>query len=117
MAFRRLEEGLCTCFYDWELCTMAPPQRDLAELLCFTLGTNVTGGRVRELVELHRTLLSQRTRQTIDATDWMQGFRLALADFALRRLSMYTMLHSYVRQRFLPRVMRTWQALDQVMRS
>ena len=95
---------------------MAPPQRDLAELLCFTLGATSSVERVRHYVELHRRQLSQNTGRVIDAEIWNQGFRLALADLMLRRLTMYTMLHSYVRQTYLPRVMRCWQALDRALR-
>jgi thioester reductase-like protein len=115
MAFRRTAAGLRTCLYDWELCTLAAPQRDLAELLCFTLEPAGAANRVAYYVDLHRHEISCNTGHPIDSRRWMEGFRLALGEFMLRRLSMYTMLHSCVRQPFLPRVMRTWMAIEQAI--
>jgi len=116
IAFRRGGHGISTCLYDWELCAIAPPQRDLAELLCFVLSKESADNEVRRYVELHRAQLSRQLQAVIDEHDWLEGFRLALADLMLRRLSMYTMLHSYVRQNFLPRVVQSWQMLDQAVR-
>ena len=112
MAFGRDEHGLVTYLYDWELCALAPPQRDLAELLCFTLDAQDIDTHWLGYVELHRSELARRSGCAIDPQAWRAGFRLALADFMLRRLSLYMMLHTHVRQRFLPRVVRCWDALD-----
>ena len=115
MAFRVTDAGLSLCLYDWELATIAPPQRDLAELLCFTLATLESAAGAGHYVELHRQHLSRLSGAAIDVNSWNRGFRLALADLMVRRLSMYTMLHSCSRQSFLPRVLRTWQILDRVI--
>jgi hypothetical protein len=115
MAFKHNALGLSTCLYDWELCTVAPPQRDLAEFLSFTLDARDAADHARRYVELHRRELSQNTGQMIDVEQWNEGFRLALADLMLRRLPLYMMLHSHVRQTFLPRVIRSWQALDRAV--
>jgi thioester reductase-like protein len=112
MAFRRLGENLRTCWYDWELCAWAPPQRDLAELLCFTLDIDAGPKRARKYIELHRRELSSQLGRDIETHAWIEGFRLALAEMMVRRLTLYTLLHSSVRQSFLPRVVRTWQALE-----
>jgi len=112
MAFRRNAHELVTYLYDWELCVFAPPQRDVAELLCFTLPAQDVDANWRGYVELHRSELARRTGCTIEPGSWQEGFRLALADLMLRRLSLYMMLHARVRQRFLPRVVRCWHALD-----
>jgi len=115
MAFKQHARELSTCLYDWELCTLAPPQRDLAELLCFTLRIDNVVEQAPYYIELHRRELSKNIGRALDVESWNQGFRLALADVMLRRLSLYAMLHSLVRQTFLPRVVKCWQALDRAM--
>lgn len=117
MAFRQTPQGPSMCLYDWELCTVAPPQRDLAELLCFTIGADGADARAHRYVELHRSELARNSGRPIDPDCWRSGFRFALADVMVRRLLMYTMLHSYVKQTFLPRVMRSWRALDLAMQE
>jgi hydroxymethylglutaryl-CoA reductase (NADPH) len=112
MAFRLASREAATCLYDWELCSIAPAQRDLAEFLCFTLGSDISADEARRYIDLHRRELSAQSGRTIDARVWLEGFRLALADFMLRRISVYAMLHGYVRQNYLPRVVRSWQNLD-----
>ena len=116
LAFRRRGAELQTCLYDWELCTRAPPQRDLAELLCFTLDAARASEKVYDYVDQHRRAVCEHSGTRIDARLWLDGFRLSLAEFMLRRLLMYSMLHAYVRQPYLPRVMRTWLALDEALR-
>jgi thioester reductase-like protein len=115
MAFKHNARALSTCLYDWELCTLAPPQRDLAELLCFTLRIDNVVEQAPYYIELHRRELSKNIGRALDVEAWNDGFRLALADVMLRRLSLYAMLHSLVRQSFLPRVVKCWQALDHAM--
>jgi thioester reductase-like protein len=117
MAFRRVDGNLRTCWYDWELCAWAPPQRDLAELLCFTLDVNAAPERVHNYIELHRRELSLQSGCDIEMRSWITGFRLALAELMVRRLTLYTLLHSSVRQSFLPRVVRTWQAIEHGLSS
>jgi thioester reductase-like protein len=112
MAFRRIDGNLRTCWYDWELCTWAPPQRDLAELLCFTLDIDGAPVRVHNYIELHRRELSLQSGCDIEPRSWIEGFRLALAELMVRRLTLYTLLHSSVRQSYLPRVVRTWQVIE-----
>jgi hypothetical protein len=115
LAFRRSGHALRTCLYDWELCAIAAPQRDLAELLCFTLPAADAAAQGPAFLELHRTELEREAGCVIDPESWQEGFRLALADFMLRRLSPYGMLHVHMRQSYLPRVVRCWQALDDAM--
>ena len=112
LAFRRSGHALRTCLYDWELCAIAPPQRDLAELLCFTVPAAEAATRGPGFLALHRMELERETGRVIDPESWQEGFRLALAEFMLRRLSLYGMLHMHVPQGYLPRVVRCWQALD-----
>ncbi len=112
MAFRREGGNLRTCWYDWELCAWAPPQRDLAELLCFTLSAEDARDQSVRYVELHRQQLSAILGREVDSHSWAEGFQLALAELMVRRLALYTLLHHSVRQSFLPRVVQTWKALS-----
>jgi thioester reductase-like protein len=112
MAFRRKDQCLNACWFDWELCALAPPQRDLAELLCFTLNAVDAQEQSRKYVELHRQQLSACVGCDIDPDSWNEGFQLALAELMLRRLTFYTLLHCSIRQSFLPRVLKNWSAMS-----
>jgi thioester reductase-like protein len=101
------------CAYDWELARIGVPQRDLAELLCFVHPAGVSRATVAYWVERSRQLLQSQTGHSIDAEDWDRGFRASLCDLLVDRLAMYAMVSRFRPQRFLPRVVRTWQTLNQ----
>ncbi|MCC2637949.1 MAG: peedicted hydroxymethylglutaryl-CoA reductase, partial [Moraxellaceae bacterium] len=54
IAFRRQGGELQLCAYDWELATLHLPQRDLVELLAFTLHDPVDPAEIDHYLELHR---------------------------------------------------------------
>ncbi|HSE16325.1 MAG TPA: thioester reductase domain-containing protein [Pyrinomonadaceae bacterium] len=110
---RGLRDELRLCAYDWELATIGAPQRDLAEFLCFALAPETAADEAPAWVQRYRGLLEEQTATTIDAIEWEAGFRAALCDFLVDRLAMYTMIHRFRPQAFLPRVVRTWLALHQ----
>src|SRR5262245_11190986 len=112
-ALRGTPEAPTLCAYDWELATLAVPQRDLAELCCFVLGTALSRLDVIDLVELHRAKLQESAGQPIDSETWRLGFRLSLQDLLVTRFPMYVLGHRVQPQRFLPRILRTWQTLDE----
>jgi thioester reductase-like protein len=112
LALRGSEARPVLCAYDWELATLGVPQHDLAELLCFVLGPELRAPDVVRLVEGHRTALQAAAGLPVDAAAWWRGFRLSLHDLLLNRLSMYALANRVRPQRFLPRVLQTWQALD-----
>lgn len=109
MAFR--PDGTL-CVFDWELARRGLPQRDLAELLCFTLGDDVDAQMLDGWLTMHREQLQEHTLCAIDPVTWREGFRLALSDFMLTRLTAYTMLDYVYPQPFLKRVVSTWARLD-----
>ena len=102
------------CAYDWELATIGAPQRDLAEFLCFVLPADTTLEGVAPWIDRHRTELERQHRNAIDRTVWLEGFRSALYDLLINRLSMYAVVHRVRSQVFLPRVLRTWRTLYQM---
>jgi thioester reductase-like protein len=115
LVLRGSPERPTLCAYDWELATLGPPQRDLAELLCFTLGPAPRRTDVVRLVEVHRAALAAAAGRAIDAAGWWLGLRLALGDLLVSRLSMYALVNRVRPQRFLPRVLQAWQALDDLI--
>lgn len=90
--------------WDWELATVHVAQRDLVELLVYTLRPDVDDNRVLELVEHHRRAVSEVAGAEIDKAVWRRGAELALWDFGLRRLSVYLLVHSEHRLSFIDRV-------------
>jgi hypothetical protein len=106
-----LRPGPVLCAYDWELATWGVPQHDLAQLLCFVLPFDCARETLRHYIDLHRHALEEATGHRLDAVDWRRGFGLALADLLINRWAMYTLIHAIRPQRFLPRVMQTWQTL------
>jgi len=99
------------CAYDWELATIGPPQRDLAEFLCFVLAPDIPDNDARYWVQHYRNLLEEQIGTAIDPFEWGAGFRAALCDLLIDRLAMYAMINRFRPQTFLPRVVRTWLAL------
>jgi thioester reductase-like protein len=114
ICFRPTENGPRLVAYDWELATLQAPQHDLAELLCFVLNEKTSGAELDALVELHRSALQEEKDQALDAAAWRRGFDLSLADLMVNRLPMYALVDRFRRQKFLPRVVATWQHLDRL---
>lgn len=103
-------ERLRLCAYDWELATLGAPQRDLAEFLCFVL-TDRTAADAGYWIERHRAALERESGMALDGARWTHGFRSALYDVLINRLSMYAVVHRVRRQSFLPRVVHAWKRL------
>ncbi len=99
--------GLSLVAYDWELTTIHVPQRDLIELLAYVLPPDVGADRVRALSHHHRMVIEKHAEVSVDPTLWDRGFELALADFLIRRLSLYLMVHTVHRLSFIERVVAT----------
>lgn len=93
--------------YDWELTTVHIPQRDLVELLAYVLPPDVPANRVHALSEHHRRVVQAHSDIAVDPALWSRGFELALADFLVRRLSLYLMVHTVHRLSFIERVVAT----------
>jgi hypothetical protein len=87
IAIRRTGDGFRLAAYDWELATLGAPQRDLAELLSFTLPSDAAPETVDACVERHRRALEHHAGVRLPADLWREGFRGALADLLIRRLA------------------------------
>ncbi len=102
------------CIYDWELAALAPPQRDLAELLAFVLGQDAAPEEVEAYVELHRRALSEAVDQEIDGVQWRRGYHLALLDLTVNRFGLYLMAHTFRHYGFMERTVATLRRLREI---
>ena len=97
--------------FDWELAAVDVPQHDLAELLCFVLPADCDAVTLARLLESHRQALQKAHGHPVDRRQWLQGFRLSLRYLLISRLPLYTLMHRFKPQAFLPQVIRNWQRL------
>jgi NADP-dependent 3-hydroxy-3-methylglutaryl-CoA reductase len=111
VAFRRQDGELTLCAYDWELATLHLPQRDLVELLAFTLHDPIDPAEIDHYLELHRSELEKHSGKAIDAAEWRYGYKLALRDLLVNRMPMYMMAHTFRHYAFMERTYRTFRAL------
>jgi len=96
------------CAFDWELATIGPPQHDLAELLCFVSNERMDTTVLERLVDGHRRELELASGVPVDREAWWEGFSLSLQHLLINRLPMYTVIHRFKRQPYLPGVIRNW---------
>jgi NADP-dependent 3-hydroxy-3-methylglutaryl-CoA reductase len=97
--------------FDWELATLHVPQRDLAELMAFVMSPNVDAQTIAHHVETHRQALEVASGTELDPVVWRRGYRLALRDFLLSRLSLFIVAHAERSYAFLHRVVPTVRRL------
>jgi hypothetical protein len=107
------------CVFDWELAAFGPPQRDLAEFLCFVADDRLCDEdrALAAIVEQHRVALSTAARVDLDARAYRVGFALGLHHFLISRLPMYALIDHFKPQSFLPRVVRNAGRLYEVSRA
>lgn len=117
LAFRNnsLEPQLVA--FDWELATIGIAQRDLAELLAFTLSHDVTYEELNSYVEFHRRSIEALTGRGVDRDQWVRGFELALLDFILQRLPIYVIAQSFKKVPFLKPSYRVARHLLEMIRK
>ena len=106
VALRRDSIGLRLSAFDWELATIGAPQRDLAEFLSFVLPTGRVARTIARWVERYRSLLAAESGVAFPREEWEAGFRAALCELLVDRLSFYAMIDRVRPQAFLSRVVR-----------
>ena len=111
IAFRRNQDGLRLCAYDWELATLHLPQHDLAELLAFTLDGELEPEKLEHWIELHRSELERHSGKPIDPAMWRTGYQLSVFDLLVNRMPMYLMAHTFRHYRFMERVQNNFRHL------
>jgi thioester reductase-like protein len=101
LAFRRAGGGLTVVAYDWELATLAVPQRDLVELLAF-----VDPPDPERWVEHHRVALERAAGARLDADTWRADTHRARLAFFVTRLAAYSVVDRVRPQAHLARTVR-----------
>ena len=114
VALRPTAEGPQLCAYDWELATLHLPQRDFAEFLSFVLSPNATEAEVDHYVGVHRRALEEAAGVTISEEDSRFAYRRGLQDFAITRLAMYMMAHTFRHYGFMERLAKTTRSLIRI---
>jgi hypothetical protein len=64
------------------------------------------------LIDRHAARFAAATGEPAGPAAWRASFGAALAELLIDRLSVYATVHRVKPQRFLPRIMRTWTALN-----
>lgn len=108
LVLRRIAGVPTLCAFDWELAMLGLPQQDLAEFLCFVAPDAMPAVEVDRHVEAHRRSLELAAGVPIDPDAWRRGFGLSLRHLLVNRLPMYTVIHRFKPQPYLPRVVRNW---------
>lgn len=111
VAMRYDAGGYRLCAYDWELATIGPPQRDAIELLAFVLPSDVSRDDLDRHIDQHRLAFTGAGGYAVSPEIWRAGVQATLAELLINRLAFYAMIHRVRPQAFLPRVIRTWTRL------
>ncbi|MFC8208796.1 phosphotransferase [[Kitasatospora] papulosa] len=96
--------------YDWELATIDLPQRDVVELLAFTLDADATAADVDRFLAVHVRAVAEVSPMAatlVASCDWRHGYRLALREFLMTRMALYAAGHTQREFDFLPEVVMT----------
>ncbi len=91
--------------YDWELAMVDLPQRDLVELLTFTLRPGLERAAVDSLIERHRAHLG------VDRDAWWEGFRIALRLEAINRVPYQWLFATAIELGYIKRITAAVQRL------
>jgi hydroxymethylglutaryl-CoA reductase (NADPH) len=105
--FRPLAGRPTLVVYDWEMALVDVPQRDLVELLVFTLSDAATRPEVDAHVERHRARLEKAAGTSIDRDEWFEGFRCELYLEAINRVPLQWLFHSRFPSGYAVRIGRT----------
>lgn len=112
-ALRRGDVRRRLCIFDWELAAIGPPQRDLAELLCFSWNDAMRTDDLNRILERARRALIRSSGKDVDPYEWRQGFAVALLCIFMTRLPMYVLVSRLTPVDFLVNAVRNWLRLYQ----
>ncbi|MCX7621354.1 MAG: hypothetical protein N2037_10990 [Acidimicrobiales bacterium] len=93
--------------YDWELTIVDVPQRDLAEMLTFTMLPGTPRSEVDELVDHHRWTVEKTSGITIDRELWFEIFRVELKLEAINRVGLQLLFATELGLPYVPRIYAT----------
>jgi len=93
--------------YDWELAMADVAQRDLVEMLTFSLMPDVDRVTADAHVEAHRRALEASLGAPIDVDEWLEGFRCMVRYEAISRIGMQLLFATQLDLPYVPRVSAT----------
>lgn len=93
--------------YDWELVCYNVPQRDLVELLSFTLHPDLRLQELMHYIEHHYNRFREETFLDIDFNDWVSDFITVGYEYLYTRGAFYLAGHKVAHYPFAVRVCRT----------
>jgi thiamine kinase-like enzyme len=103
LAFRK-RDPIQVLAFDWELATIGAPQRDAIELLSFIIHEGHTDEQIRTWLLEHRAHVQKSSVQALSEEDWLLRAEYALYDFAIHRLSMYSVPAEFGRANYVEKV-------------
>lgn len=115
LGFRRSDQALRLVAYDWELATVHIPQRDVVELLAFTLPEDFSPGTMHFFLELHRTQNQTRSGLQLSQKQWLRGCEIAVLDLLLQRLPIYGIALSFRQLGFLKPAYQTARRMFKIL--
>jgi NADP-dependent 3-hydroxy-3-methylglutaryl-CoA reductase len=115
IAFRKTDEGLRLCAYDWELATIHLPQHDICELLAFVLSPKTNREELLHYSEYQRKALEKACGISINQSDWWQGFRSCVWDLMVNRFALYVLAHSVKDYKFMLRLLATAKQMIEII--
>lgn len=99
--------------YDWELVTINFPQRDIVELLSFTLNPDFTRKSLNEIINHHYKLQEDR----YEYYEYINAFKYSLKEYMVTRVMFYLTGNIMVDYGFAERVLKTSARMLQYISS
>jgi hydroxymethylglutaryl-CoA reductase (NADPH) len=95
------------CIYDWELATYGIPQRDIFELLAFTLKPNFEWFDLEDLLKHHFEMVQSINNDDYNWADYLYDFTLGGQAFLISRVNFYLTGSILMNYPFIERVFKT----------
>ena len=95
------------CIYDWELATYGIPQRDIFELLAFTLTPNFESSDAIAVLKYHFKQAQSLNNQDYSWSDYLYDFKLGGQAFLVSRVNFYLTGSILMNYPFIERVFAT----------
>jgi hypothetical protein len=92
--------------FDWECASIQLPQRDLVEILSYTIGEGTTDADIARYLEAARLQLAESARTAVDPREWLEGCRYSIRDFHVNRMACQLVLHITLNRPDIERVFR-----------
>jgi len=91
------------CIYDWELCTIAIPHRDIIEFLSFVLPEDFSKHQLFDYLQFHFELHADKQ---ITWNDWKKGYIYSIKEYLATLVSFYATAGILIKYKFTDRVLK-----------